>query len=209
LAFGSADSSLSIFEINTPFLSFLYYKQRQKRVNHIDGWGKLKLPNGFDYDVLRVKSEIYAVDTIHIDTTISVGGIPIPLNQGFNLPRPKSIEYKWLAKNKQAAILEVIGTENAGTFTPTTVRYYNQFPLGIAADFYVNFEVFPTVANDVLHFTDVKNISTIYIVDVDGKIIQKHHAAIKIDIQALPASRYFVVALANNKVVATKSFIKN
>ncbi len=113
--FNDVDSGISVFEINTSFLSFLYYKTRQKRINYVDGWGELKLPNGYKTNVLKVKSELYAKDTVHIDTLFPFG---------FAINRPKTIEYKWLAKNMQAPILSVIGNEVGGTFTPTTVQFH-------------------------------------------------------------------------------------
>jgi uncharacterized membrane protein YkgB len=124
LNYGNADSCISQFVINNPLLSFLYYKQRQKRVNHVDGWGKILLPYNGTFDVLRVKSELTGSDSLHVDTLF--------INQGFTLPRAKQVEYKWLAKGLKTPVLQVIGAELAGVFTPSTITYlFTPFPEAI------------------------------------------------------------------------------
>jgi Secretion system C-terminal sorting domain len=203
--FGNVDSCISIFEINTPFLSFLYYKTRQKRVNIVDGWGKLKLPNGFEYDVLRIKSEIFAIDSFHIDTLFSFGA---------TLPMRKTIEYKWLAKGLQAPILVASGLEIAGNFTPTTVRYLNKSALALQEEKLETFTIVPTLVNDFIniHLAN-KTIESVSIYDLLGKLVLIQKPATpstiaNINIVNLTTGNYIIRATCNNGAVITGKFIK-
>jgi hypothetical protein len=114
LNYQDVDTSNSQFEVDIPFLDFLYYQQKQKRTNVVDGWGRLTLPTNKSFDVLRVKSEVLVRDSIAIDTFI---------NFDFASDRPREVSYKWLAKNLSVPVLEIIGTSTALGFTPTSIKY--------------------------------------------------------------------------------------
>jgi hypothetical protein len=120
LNYNDVDSSHSVFEINTPFLSFIYYQGDQRRTNTVDGYGTLKLPNDTTlHQVLRIKSEVLAVDTIHIDTLI--------LNNGFKFNRPKNVTYHWIAKGKKWPLLTASGIEIGGNLTINSVEYKHTY----------------------------------------------------------------------------------
>jgi hypothetical protein len=194
LNFGNVDSNLSVFEINSPFLSFLYYKTRQKRVNTVDGWGSLKLPNTVSYDVLRVKSELYITDTIHIDTGI--------VNFGFPLNRPKSIEYKWLAKGKQTPVLQVVGNEIGGTFTPTTILFDWQVFAAIQSNNNSNeLSVYPNPTNSQL-FLNSKYNGLAYLCNINGSIISTNsytaNSTQTINVSTLPKASYILLCINDN-----------
>jgi Secretion system C-terminal sorting domain len=203
--FGNVDSCLSVFQINSPFLSFLYYKTRQKRVNQVDGWGKLKLPNGFEYDVLRIKSTLYTVDTFHVDTFVSFG---------FQLPMRKTIEYKWLAKGLQAPILVASGLEIAGNWTPTTIRYLNKNALALQDAAIETLTIEPTVANDFIniHLAN-KVIASVCIYDQLGKLVLTQKLSgnanhTPIILTSLTSGNYIISARCNNGAVVTGKFVK-
>jgi hypothetical protein len=168
--YGNVDSSHSIFEINSPFLSFLYYNGDQRRINTVDGWGKLKLPNvAVPYDVLRIKSEIFSVDTIHIDTLI--------INTGFKIARPKSTEYKWIAKGLKAPILVATATELLGTETITGVNYKftpKVIPQSIRAENQDdNVSIYPTKINESFRLIGEQGTKyNVEIITIDGKLMQ-------------------------------------
>jgi hypothetical protein len=162
LNFGSIDSSNSAFEINTPLLTALYYRQSQKRVNVVDGWGSLKLPYSGTYDVLRVKSIIGGSDTIHVDTGI--------VNFGFRIPRLTEVQYKWLAKGQEEPVLTVTGTELAGTFTPSLIN----FKLGPAPESLTQATkdaMYAVLTASGATLYDAHNISTINVYDMQGKLL--------------------------------------
>ncbi len=211
LNFGNADSGISIFEIgNNPLLKFLYYNGRTKRVNKVDGWGTIVLPyNNTPVNVLRVKSEIYASDTIHIDTTVTIAGVSLPLNQGFRINRPKQVEYKWLAKGKDLPVLQVTGTEAAGVFTPTEVRYlFTPYPASLNNYNNQSINVWPNPAKNSLSFSASKNIEKVMFYNFTGQIIKEE----KINNQKefnlplkLSAGLYQVKILMEDGVLANKT----
>jgi gliding motility-associated-like protein len=102
------DSSNSAFSLNLPNQG--YYGKRQKRVNHVDGWGTLITPYG-TFNALRVKSTLTITDTIYLDT----------IHAGFAIPRAIAYEYKWFSAGSKIPMLEVDATA-AGGNNVTIVR---------------------------------------------------------------------------------------
>ncbi len=95
------------------------YFQNGQRINQVDGWGKISTPYQSDVECLRIKSVITEKDSIAIAIT---GQDPI----NFAFPNNR-IEYKWLCKSEKIPILEVVGTEIGGNFTPTSIRYRDKY----------------------------------------------------------------------------------
>lgn len=117
--YNQTNTSLSAFELTVPGLG--HYGQDMERINTVDGWGSLVLPNG-TYDVLRVKSVLNKIDTIYIDSP------PLPAF-GYTNPRPEEIEYKWLAAGTGAPVLKIV--TNAGIVS--SIEYQDDFytPVGV------------------------------------------------------------------------------
>jgi hypothetical protein len=109
LNYGNADSSNSSFSLPVPGIGS--WSSQRKRVNYVDGWGKLTTVLGTN-DVLRVHSIITDRDSIYVDQ----------LGQGVVIPR-KSHEYKWLAKGGQIPLLQVNTTEVFGFQTVSQITY--------------------------------------------------------------------------------------
>ncbi len=112
ISYGNKDTSFSTFDVNIPGIG--YWKNNQRRYNHVDSWGTLQIPNG-TFDVLRIKSEIYNSDSIHLDTLGGFGG---------RFPRPKQTEYKFLAKNSGIPVLTILTQTNQfGMENITSIEY--------------------------------------------------------------------------------------
>jgi PKD repeat protein len=125
------------------------YFQDGNRINTVDGWGKISTPYQSDIECIRLKSVITETDSLSIAIT---GQTPI----NFAFPNNR-VEYKWLSKTEKIAVLEVSGTEIGGNFTPTTIRYRDNFksnlnPLAPV----VNFTADKTVATkgEIITLTD-------------------------------------------------------
>jgi len=110
--FGNADSCISKFSASVPSVG--YIKERKKRRNVVDGWGILRLPNDTThYRVLRVKTVINQVDSVHLDTL------------GFTFPVTRnSVEYKWIGKGFSEPLLQITtNVGNSGNQTVSGVTY--------------------------------------------------------------------------------------
>ena len=94
----SSDASLSFA---LPDLGYLAIERN--RNNTVDGWGELVTPYGI-FDVLRLKSEVFEVDSVYVDS----------LGQGFSIERNYT-EFKWLAKNEKIPVLTVVDDVFLGT----------------------------------------------------------------------------------------------
>lgn len=138
LNFNDIDSCDSDLSLSIPGLG--YYGLTQHRVNECDGWGTLITPLG-TFDVLRVKSTIFAHDTVYIDNP----GI------GFGLDRPLAWEYKWIGNGKSIPLLQINTTDNFGTENVTGIRYQDSIrtPLAVNEIDAVNsFSIYPNPAED-------------------------------------------------------------
>lgn len=111
LQFGNRDSTTFSVSLNLPSIGV--YKSSGYRLNTVDGWGKLKIPNG-SFDVIRVKTLIFSNDSILAD----LNGFPLR----FGFPNIRE-EIKWLAKGEKAPILQLDGRTIGGNFTPTRVAF--------------------------------------------------------------------------------------
>ena len=94
-----------------PFLLGNFYR-KGSRSTVVDGWGKITTPYKKGMDCIRLKSTYTSKDSVAITTPALNFGIPT-----------KTIEYKWLVNGEKIPVLEVIGTELAGIFTPNSVRF--------------------------------------------------------------------------------------
>jgi hypothetical protein len=202
--YASVDSSNSMFDINIPLLPFFYYQQSQKRVNTVDGWGTLLLPNfTVPVSVLRLKSELYIVDTIRIDTGF--------VHLGLKTPRPKQVEYKWIAKGYDAPLLEVVGTELAGNFIATNIKF---FPAPIAAAMNnttknTDIKIFPNPATNEVHFNTNENFD-VQIINVFGQIMftkQQMPLDYILDTKLWPSGIYNVIMQQKGKVFITEKLV--
>jgi hypothetical protein len=164
LAYGNLDSNRYIFNISIPTIGT--YGQNKLRINEVDGWGTLLMPNNNSYQVLRVKSSLVGTDTIYVDA----------FGFGFNFPST-SFEYKWIAEGIEVPVLQINAQDLLGTITANSVKYLNaEDQTGIAP--YENgkkLNVFfenPSQQNLAINFTNSINQSIIIsIIDMHGKIV--------------------------------------
>ncbi len=114
LNYAAQDTSNSAWNIGLPGIG--YYGFAQTRINNVDGWGVLTTPHG-TFNVLRVKTELYARDTIGVDS----------LGLNFALDRPKTTEYKWLANNEIVPVMQITTTEIFGLEIVTEIFYRDDY----------------------------------------------------------------------------------
>lgn len=107
LNFGDRDSSNFDYEIALPAVGS--YGSKGYRITEVDGWGSVTTPFG-TFNVIRTVAYIRAIDTVNIAGT------------GFAVENNRR-EYKWLANNQRAPIVQVTGSEVFGAFVPTQTQY--------------------------------------------------------------------------------------
>lgn len=135
---GDEDSSYSYYELEVP--GVLFFGQQQMRHNYVDGWGTLYLPTD-TFDVLRVKSVLARVDTIHVTT-------PFPV--GFTLPEPETVEYKWITTGMDGAVLQVTAT--AGVAATAEFHYSpDDISTGVAPLNASSINAYPNPATDIVY----------------------------------------------------------
>jgi len=137
LEFNDKDSATFALKIPLSAIAITIgsYFQNGNRINTVDGWGKISTPFQSDIECIRIKSVITETDSMAIAIT---GQTPI----NFAFPNNR-VEYKWLSKTEKIPVLEVSGTEIGGTFTPTSIRYRDNYksnlnPLAPIANFSAN-----------------------------------------------------------------------
>lgn len=114
------DKDSTTFAVTTvlgnQFVQLGTLKQKGYRLNFVEGWGTITTPYGTNINCLKIKSIIFEIDSLKISTPA--------FNVGFPTTR---VEYKWLSTTEKIPILEVLGTEVGGTFTPTQIRYRDNY----------------------------------------------------------------------------------
>lgn len=140
MQFGNTDSSLSGFNVTLPLggiIGDVTVKRTQKRVNWVDAWGRITLPTGASYDVLRHVSRINRIDSLI--TAFFPAGFP---------SRP--IEYRWLAQGMKIPVLSETGTRTgSGNNTSVTINaatYLGGWPTGVSETMSAAMKVFPNPA---------------------------------------------------------------
>lgn len=117
------DYDSTTFKVTTPlgisFLNVGSFTQKGYRINKVEGWGKISTPYKSNLDCIKIKSVVNEIDSLKI-------AIPSqqPITVGFPVTR---IEYKWLSTTEKIPVLEVSGTQIGNTFTPTLIRYRDNY----------------------------------------------------------------------------------
>jgi len=197
LNYGNVDSSYSEFAVAVPLLGF--YGSNQWRHNEVDGWGSITTPYG-TFDAIRVKSTINATDTIYIDA----------LQFGLSIPRPETVEYKWLAQNEGIPVLEI----NTLFGIPTTIKYKDDddFSTSIASSQEEDLHLYPNPAKDQLNFRVGQDQlgATIEVFDMNGRLVEQsiaYELQNELDLSTLPTGQYVLRMISRSEVLNSRFHI--
>ncbi len=204
MVLGNDDSCTFRYQVTLPTLGWL--KTAGQRKNKVDAWGTLNLPFGATYPVLRVRSEINQVDSVHIDQ----------FNFTFGTPR-NTIEYKWLSPGFGEPVLQINTTINAFTGNETVASVRVKF----TAD--PNAGISPLWAEDVLIFPNpgaetlcvnglpVELGTTLIIYSLLGEELLRMPASsgkVLVDVSSLPNGSYLVQCQSPSGNT-TRAWVKN
>jgi hypothetical protein len=205
--FGATTSNQFAWNFEVPSVGS--YGQRKTRTVEVDGWGTLKLPNGGNYDVLRVKSTIEGIDTIYVNQ----------FNFGFAIPSTQ-LEYKWYANGQGEPLMTVTASDLFGTQTITGVNHKHHEPSGLQSKnmLQTNLDLFPNPTSDIaqIKYNSITSGNiTIAIIDIAGNMVfnqQEYCAAYvkndyQINLKELPAG-YYTIQLSQNGTVAAAKLLK-
>jgi hypothetical protein len=93
LNYTDMDTSTGAYSFNIPNLA--YIGETIHRESNVDGWGTVVTPYG-SFQCIRMVSIVSITDTIGLDSV-----------NGFAIPRPVQMEYKWMANGMKIPVLEV------------------------------------------------------------------------------------------------------
>jgi hypothetical protein len=188
MALGNEDSCTFRYQVTLPTLGWL--KTVGQRKNNVDAWGTLNLPFGATYPVLRVRSEINQIDSVHIDQ----------FNFTFGTPR-NTIEYKWLSPGFGEPVLQINTTINAfnGNETVSSVRLkYTADPnAGLSPLWAENVSLYPNPGVETLNVSGlpVELGTTLVVYSVLGQELLRIPATggkAWADVSSLPNGSYLV-----------------
>jgi len=202
LQFGDHDSSTYYFDYDlSAYTTYIDYAQNGSRVNTVDGWGIITTPYTTYNNVLRVKTQIYAHDTI------TVLGFPIVTNR-------TTVEYKWLSNTEKIPVLEISGTENGTNYTITSIKYRDYYfnITGIENNLYKSgtFSIYPNPATDKIT-VDISSIqgnnNIVSIYNAMGQLIIQQplqQPKSEIDISKSEKGVYLLKLSSNDNTVVTR-----
>ncbi len=168
MTFPKYDSTTFRFTTPTSTLIPFVYSSTGRRATKVDGWGTLTTPFG-TAPCLRLVTTTYAQDSIKTSF--------------FPITYPTvNRSYQWLTnvqvngKNVRIPMLEVSGNVLNNNFTPTQIRYRDNFQLQTGLKEVTNFDnitFYPNPVSDKLYFKNDAQLNgvTLNILDVQGKII--------------------------------------
>lgn len=188
--FGDKDTSDSEAILNIP--GIVYLRQRQTRINDVDGWGTVTTPFN-SYDALRVKTELTGEDSI------SYNGF------NFNQTRPLRVEYKWLSNNEKVPVLTItaVAPPFGGPAVVNNANYrdtaQNVPYVGIEAIQTLNTKMYPNPSNSMVNIeweTILGKDASISIYDFNGQLIHQqvidNNQQLILNTQSFASGKYIV-----------------
>jgi hypothetical protein len=206
--YGNIDSCNYSYQLPFAIPGLGFFAESGKRHNIVDGWGALTTPFG-TFNTLRVRSTVDAVDTVYLDA----------LGFGTTIPRPRRIEYKWLANGMKIPVLQIDVTETFGTEIINNVQFLDSLRsdvphVGIveSAGDNIDLMVYPNPATDYIALSVTKSENAVVtITNVVGEVVYKTTMTTlhqTISTEQLPSGIYFI-SLQNKNKLLTKKIIIN
>lgn len=152
------------FKFSTPSTTLLpiVYSKTGYRVTKVDGWGSITTPYG-TANCLRILTTQYSKDSI------KTGFFPIGFN---NYTR----SYQWISTTSKIPFLEVTGNLVGNNFTPTQVRYRDNYLNLVGIEKIKDISgmlAYPNPVKDKLFFgRSLDEKASVEIFDVSGKSIK-------------------------------------
>ena len=140
MAYGNTGNSYAQYALGLD--NYGYLKKEVTRSNTVDGWGTITTPYG-TFDVLRMKSEVIAFDSIYIDSL----GIGLPLYREYT-------EYSWMGKGHKVPLLKI--TSSLGGVVVTYVDSVRFNPSAINEAPYIDdnkMRIFPVPSKDIINIS--------------------------------------------------------
>ncbi len=187
------DQSSSFSETNLEVPTFFTYRQQTDRDNVVDGWGTITIW-GQSFDALRVRTVLNGSDSIYVNA----------FNLGFNVPRPESIEYKWLTHDFKIPVLQINATAGVITSVVTAPIITAVPDITTSAQL-----VYPIPASDMLFTKGLQWNDRIQIMDASGKMVYSSNQAVPaIDVQNWNPGMYFIQIIGSDQQRFQKFIIK-
>jgi hypothetical protein len=193
IQFGQIDSSHSELDFSIPTIGG--YHQSQDRHNEVLGWGTLNL-YGFQFPSLLMVTTLSGTDSIYIDA----------LGTGTAIPRPVTIQYKWLSPGIKVPVLQINTLLGQITNVVTADVIDQVQEINSSA-----FTIYPNPVKDVLFWNSDSEISGTYtIFNLQGQMLQTGamQRAHQIGINNCPSGTYYLLIKSTKGECFGKLFIK-
>ncbi len=154
LNFNDTGSSDTEMEFTIPTIG--YWGSNQQREYLVDGWGTLEI-NGLSIEVLRYRTVINGTDSLYSDL----------FSFGTTLPRPETIEYRWLSPQYKVPVLQIT-TQGGFVTTVLTANIFESSVEEISSEKLV----FPNPAADFLTIQPGAGMSQISVFSLNGQLME-------------------------------------
>lgn len=161
------------------------------RINTVEGWGNLTIPNHTFSSVLKVKS-------------VQSQSITITYEGNTYTQNLETVTYDWFSKDYGIPVLSVSGSEATGTYVPVYVQYLDFGSLATPETQYSAFLIYPNPVKDVLKTNiDEHKIKSVTIYSLEGKIAGK-----SLNVSMLPKGNYILRIETTEGKILREKFIK-
>jgi hypothetical protein len=192
------DEDSSYTEVFLEVPTFLTYKLKQNRQYTVDGWGNVETPFG-SFNALRVKVDIEAVDSVVVPQFFI----------DFEIPRPLTTEYIWLAEGEGVPVLRIV--ETAGFVSQVEFKDEAIITSNVEAEA-VSVSVFPNPTSDYLQIEGLNSLPTsIRLLNLNGSIAHtfQNIRAQQLDLPELAAGTYILqIAMKDGQEIRKKVSIR-
>jgi len=191
--YGDIDTSALAFLISVPGMGA--YGQSADRYSEVDGHGSLITPYG-TYDVLRVRSERYIIDTLYSE---QLGG-------GQIIERPLQIDYAWISPQLKGPILEISIVDGSVISARMLV---GEPALSVFSPKRQDLQIYPNPARDFIAFDfPFAEKATIEIYDIHGRLVfKKVPEGNRVQVNSLTPGVYMINISGKGEPVRTGKII--
>ena len=198
------DTDSTYAQFSGSITGLLFVTQESERVDTVEGYGKLYLPND-TLDVVKIKSVINTVDSVSLPLA-SINAKEV---------RPTVTQYTFLAKNKQAPVLEIITFMDNNIEVVRSITFQDKFNpnvVGISSasnDLTKSAIVYPNPSNNFISLASNAPSISFSIFDLNGNKISSGSLGLvkSINISNLPSGVYTIL-VKDNTSITVDTFVK-
>jgi len=207
------DTNFGGFPVSVP-IDTVRIKHSQYKIDELDAWGTLTMPNTYQYPALRQKDITYSNDSIW-----GYANVPPPYDSYsgwyFMVSQNSTVvTYAWWIKGYGLPVVKMnMLSDTSDVVQNVEWAYTIPPPASIGENEPLNSSVYPNPANDFISITNASGYDVLVIYDVIGNEISrqsiKSNELVNVSVQNLANGLYFYNVMKENSKASGKFIVKH